>query len=135
MKNKNPPSAAPEWIILALCLIAVAGMLLMLGGCTMAPKPTESQGIGWDAQTGKQDGGLIDSFTGPDGTVWTHMSDDFRADYIRLLNEYGSDLADPPDSPDEGWNLTPPISCNGGVRDTMKQLRSLDRSGKKLPNG
>jgi len=118
----------------SLILITCLGLACCQPACslTVAPKPVDPADIAFDAQTGKQDGGLIDSFTGPDGTTWSHMSDDFRADYIRLLGQFGYALSSPPKDANEGWNLTAPISCNGGVRATMKKLRVLEHSAAKL---
>ena len=104
--------------LLAFCLSLVA--------CTVAPKPLPPGGIDFDAQTGKQDGGLID-FYEVNGVVWTNTSDDWRNEYVNLYQRYGAYLTNPPKDENEGWVLTPPIACNPGVRETMKQLRVFQR--------
>lgn len=112
-------------------IILIWALAFGLGGCVNGTAPTQPGGIDFDLQTGLNDGGLIANVPGQAG--WTYMSDDWRADYVRLLGLYGSRLTAQPGSPDEGWNLTAPISCNAGVRTTMKMLRVLDASTKTLP--
>jgi len=132
--DSKKPTRLEVTVTVGVCLMVVALVaVLVLSGCTTAPKATPSQHIAFDVQTGKQDGGLIDFYVAADRTVWAHTSDDFRADYVRLLAQYGALLESQPLSPDEGWILTPPIACNAGVRTTMKELRALDRSAKTLP--
>lgn len=110
--------------ILALCLcVGCAGLF------TRAPAPVDSTGIDYDVQTGLRDAGLIGDSYMVNGVVWQHTSDDFRANYVRLLGLYGQKLPTPPGSDTEGWILDPPpIACNQGVLDNMKLLKTFDRS-------
>lgn len=102
-------------------------MGIVLASCyTVTPPVVPPPPPAPDLQTGKNDAGLIgDPFT-VNGVIWWHTSDDFRADYVRLLAKYRGQLKSPPKDASEGWNLTAPISASLAALDIMKSLRQLD---------
>jgi hypothetical protein len=118
---------------LILLVVVVLALMLTAYGCyTVTPPTVTSKSAAPDLQTGKDDAGLIGNPYRVDGVLWWATSDDYRADYVRLLAEYKSKLPSPPADDKEGWNLAPPIAANLATLDIMKSLKKLDRenSGK-----